>query len=125
MARGETHRLVVMGAHALAAGLAVAAAAVLELPAWAAVVGVLLVCAHMLAALAVGGATSLALSAVPVLLGVALVLEGSVGDACDPCTGGWRGVPLGVAPVLTFVLLVDILAGPWWGIRRRRRRPLA
>jgi hypothetical protein len=110
----------VIAAHALAAGLGVADAKALELPGWAPVAALMLVTLHLLAALAIGSLASLAISAVPVLLGVALLLVRAAGDNCDPCAGGWRDAPLGLASVLAFVFLVDIAAGPLWGLWRRR-----
>src|SRR3954469_1909744 len=113
-------RLVVVGAHLVAGALALVAAALLELPAWAAGAGVVLVALHLLAVLAVGGAAGTVLSFVPPLLAVALVLTGVSGGACDPCTGGWSGVPFAVAALLGFVFAVDLVAGPLWGTWRRR-----
>jgi|SRR5947207_7487360 len=119
----STHRQQRRGtvaAHALAAILAVADARALELPAWAAIAGVGLTLLHLLSSLAIGRLAGLVVSAVPVLLGIALLLVRASGEGCDPCTGGWRDVPLGIAMTLTFVFLVDIGAGPLWGARRRR-----
>jgi hypothetical protein len=101
--------------------LVVAAVAALELPAWTAIAGAAAVALHLVAARAIGGGAGLAVSVVPVLLGLSLVLiPVAGGGACDPCAGGWHGVPLAAASLLGVVLLADIVAGPLWGRWRRR-----